>query len=218
MTEEHQQEAIEVPAQALTDQQGNVAVTGPNDALADEEWQALLQQQDPGATQARKPSVRLVTDESALSLSLNAIRFAVFCDSVTATILDPNYAFMAYPGSHPDSFTSTEPFEFNGATYFLAMTALLGSAISSTVIGSISDRVGRKPCIVICLLIGAVGAITNYLARKSFWGFCASNFAQGLFAGSVPVAMAYVSDVLPSRKQKDEEIGVIVAVSMLGMR
>lgn len=175
----------------------------------DEEWQAI-------EGEGIKPSARLATDERTLSLSLNAIRFAVFADSVTATILDPNYAFMAFPGAHKDSFPNTKPFGFNSATYFLAMTALLGSAISSSIIGAISDRVGRKPCIMACLSIGTVGAIVNYLARESFWGFCAANFCQGLFAGSVPVAMAYVSDVKPTRKAKDEEIGVIVAIAMIG--
>jgi len=179
------------------------------DVLFQEEEDALL-------STIIDPSIRLVTDDSSLTWSLNAVRFAVFADSVTATILDPNYAFMAYPDSHPDSFPNTDPFGFNGATYFLGMTALLGSALGSLVIGAISDRVGRKPCILACLAIGAVGAICNYLARHTFWGFCIANFSQGLFAASIPVAMAYVSDVKPTRKEKDEEIGFIVAASMIG--
>ncbi|CAB9513030.1 resistance protein [Seminavis robusta] len=213
------EEAIEASGQLPTEQPPEVeanAAAGENNNLSpDEEWQDLLQQ-----PQQQEPTIpaniRLVTDESALSLSLNAIRLAVFCDSVTATVLDPNYAFMAYPKAHKDSFTSTEPFGFNGATYFLAMTALLGSAIGGTITGTVSDRIGRKPCILICLFVGAVGAIANYLARKSFWGFCVANFAQGLFSGSAAVAMAYVSDVKTTRKEKDEEIGIIVALAMLG--
>ena len=112
---------------------------------------------------------------------------------------------MALPGAHPDSFPSTSPFGVTAATYFLGMTALLGSAISSTIIGSISDRVGRKPCMLLCLGVGSIGAIVNYLARETFWGFCAANFAQGLFAASIPVAMAYVSDVKQTRKEKDKD-------------
>lgn len=96
------------------------------------------------------------------------------------------------------------------------MTALLGAAISTIVIGPLSDKIGRKPCILVCLGIGAVGAICNYLARGTFWGFCATNFAQGLFTGSVPVAMAYASDVKPTRKEKEEEIGFVVAAAMIG--
>ena len=124
---------------------------------------------------------------------------------------------MALPGAHPDSFPSTSPFGVTAATYFLGMTALLGSAISSTIIGSISDRVGRKPCMLLCLGVGSIGAIVNYLARETFWGFCAANFAQGLFAASIPVAMAYVSDVKQTRKEKDKEIGILVALGMLGI-
>lgn len=163
-----------------------------------------------------KDSQRLITDQAALNWSLYSVRLAVFADMVTSTILDPNYAFMAFPGAHKDSFDSTKPFGFNAATYFLAMTALLGAAISSTVIGTISDRVGRKPCIQVCLCMGSVGAIVAYLARRTFWGFCAANFAQGLFAGSLPVAMAYASDVSTNQKAKDEEIGILVGAAMLG--
>ena len=124
---------------------------------------------------------------------------------------------MALPGSHPDSFESTAPFGVTAATYFLGMTALLGAAISSTFIGALSDRIGRKPCLLVCVGVGAVGAIVNYLARGSFWGFCIANFAQGLFAASDPVALAYVSDVKATRKEKDAEIGNLIALSMVGM-
>lgn len=159
---------------------------------------------------------RLATSQRTLNFSLNAIRLAVFSDSVASTILDPNFAFMAIPGAHPDSFRNTEPFGQSAATYFLAMTALLGAAIGSTFIGKFSDTFGRKRSILLCLGVGVVGSITNYLARKSFWGFCASNFCQGLFAATVPVAMAYVSDVNTSRQKKDSEIGILIGLFMIG--
>lgn len=188
------------------------------DADTGEPIDAIVFVEDPEdlSEQRVKPSLRLLTDKKSLSLSLNSIRFAVFADAVTATILDPNFAFMASPNAHPDSFQSTEPFGYSAATYFLGMTALLGMAIASTVIGALSDRTGRKPWILLCLGVGAIGAIANYLARESFWGFCAANFSQGLFAASLPVAMAYVSDVKRTRKEKDAEIGILVALNMMG--
>ena len=57
----------------------------------------------------------------------------------------------AQPGAHPDSFESTAPFNFSGATYFLPMTSLLGTAIASTIVGKLSDKQGRKMWILICI-------------------------------------------------------------------
>lgn len=97
------------------------------------------------------------------------------------------------------------------------MSGLLGSAIAGIVIGTLSDRVGRKPCLVANLTMGCIGAICKYLARGTFWGFCGANFVNGLFAGTLPVGMAYASDVNHLRVKKDAEIGILVACYMIGM-
>ena len=44
----------------------------------------------------------------------------------------------------------------------------------------------------------------------------AASFLNGLFAGSVPVAMAYASDVYPTQSETDSEIGLIIALNCLG--
>ena len=190
----------------------NTITQDNHDNIDDDDEEALIG----NTTTDIPPSFRLAISERAMNLSLNAIRVGVFCDSVTATILDPNYPFMAIPGAHPDSFDSTGPFGTTAATYFLGMTALLGSAIGSAVIGRISDKIGRKQCLVVCLAVGAIGAVVNYLVRKSFYAFCTTNFLQGLFAATVPVTMAYVSDVKHTCQEKDNEIGVLVGLSMVG--
>lgn len=148
--------------------------------------------------------------------SVNALRFAVFVDAIAGTIEQPNYPIMVMPGAHPDSFPDTGGLGFSGATYMVPMSALLGVAIASVVIGRISDKVGRKPCILFCLYGTVIGCILKYLFRFSFWPYCGFNFLNGLVSASVPVALAYAGDVNETKREKDGEIGVLVGVSMLG--
>jgi hypothetical protein len=42
------------------------------------------------------------------------------------------------------------------------------------------------------------------------------NFLNGLLSASVPVALAYAGDVNETKRDKDDEIGLLVGISMLG--
>jgi len=158
----------------------------------------------------------LVINEQALHRSLMVLHFAVFANAVNSKILQPNYPFMVQAGTYPDSFDSIAPLEFTAANYFLPMTSMLGTAIASILVGYLSDKQGRKQWILICMFAGVVGSIAKYLLRGSFWGFCAANFVTGLFGASTTVAMAYVSDVKHTQAEKDSEIGMLIALMMVG--
>ena len=154
----------------------------------------------------------LIINERTLTSSIYALRFGVFADAVNSTILQPNFPFLVVPDLFKDSFPSTEPFGQAAAMYFLPMTAFLGTSISSTFIRYLSDKQGRRPWILACLGVGAIGSVVKYLVRGNFWTFCDANFVNELFGASLPVAMVYVSDVKNSRKEKDEEIGYMISV------
>jgi len=158
----------------------------------------------------------LVTNKAVFLWSVNSLRFAIFSDTLSSMILYPNYALMADPNGHRDSFQSTTPFKFSSATYFIPMTALLGMAIAGTITGRLSDKVGRKPVILACLAGSVFGSIIKWTLRRSFWGFCIANFFNGLMSGSLPVALAYVSDVFTSLRQKSKQFSVIVGFWVLG--
>jgi MFS family permease len=96
------------------------------------------------------------------------------------------------------------------------MTSLLGTAIAATFVGSLSDRIGRRPVMLVCVGFGVIGSIAKYLARSSFWGFCAANFITGLFGATLIVSMAYASDVAHTRAEKDGVIGSLVGIYMVG--
>jgi MFS family permease len=96
------------------------------------------------------------------------------------------------------------------------MTALLGVAIASVVIGTLSDKVGRRPCVLVCLYASIALSMIKFFLRASFWGFCAANFVNGLFSATLPLAMAYMGDVYKKKEEKQMAIGMVGAYNMIG--
>lgn len=160
---------------------------------------------------------RLIVDETALKWSMIALRLTVLSDTMVSYLLLPSYAVIVDEGAHPDSFPSTAPFDFSTATYFIPMMQLVGVAISSSFTGTASDKLGRKPVIIFCLVGSMIGCIVKWFCRKSFWAFSISHLFAGLLSGSTPVSLAYVSDAFESRAVKDKETGKTIAFYVLGM-
>ena len=129
----------------------------------------------------------------------------VLTNAINTKMLNPNFAILALPGAHPDSFPNTDPFDFNSATYFMPLSALLGVAIASIFTGQWSDKVGRKYVLLICSWLSGIGSIGMFLAKSSFWGFCGASLAAGLVRGTLPVAMAYVGDVYTTKMDKSNQ-------------
>jgi MFS family permease len=136
--------------------------------------------------------------------------------AINTKMLNPNYAIMASPGLNPDSFPDTDPFNFSSATYFLPMMSLLGVAIASLFLGTLSDRAGRKHIMLILAVISGAGSIAKYFAKETFWGFCITQLVFGFFLGNLPIAMAYVGDVFTSKTEKGRQLSIIVANYVMG--
>jgi MFS family permease len=154
--------------------------------------------------------------ESVFKWSIATLRLAVFTETVVGYMLMPNFAIMADIGRHDESFTSTAPFDFSSATYFMPMMHLIGVAIASTFTGTISDKVGRKPVILVCITGSMIGCAVKWVCRKSFWAFCISNLVFGLLAGGFPVALAYVSDSFEAKAAKAKQFGLIIVFWVMG--
>ncbi len=101
-------------------------------------------------------SHKLLTDETTLKHSLYALRLAVFFDAMCQMLLAPNFPQMVLPGAHKDSWKSI-PMEYAAALNFIGMASDVATAIASIAFGPLSDKIGRKPCLMLCLYVGACG-------------------------------------------------------------
>ena len=98
----------------------------------------------------------------------------------------------------------------------MPMTLNIGIGISSIIFGRLSDRIGRRPCILISCYLTTIGSMLRYCARGNYWIFCATSLAAGLANGVLPVAVALASDLTEDRYKTDSEIAIIIAINMIG--
>ena len=81
--------------------------------------------------------------------------------------------------------------------------------------GKLSDRIGRKPVIMICLAGGALAYVMLGLASELWMVFAARAFA-GLMAGNIGVASAMMAD-LTTPENRARGMGLIGAAFGLGL-
>lgn len=82
-------------------------------------------------------------------------------------------------------------------------------------LGQLSDRIGRKPVLV----ISQIGTLAGYILlalSNTLWLVFVARIIDGLTAGNISVAHAYVSDNTP-REQRTKAFGIVGAAFGLGM-
>ena len=104
----------------------------------------------------------------------------------------------------------------NVAPYIGLMIALYGGMqfVFSPVLGSLSDRLGRRPV----LLISLAGAAVNYLFlafAPSLWMLLLGRAIAGLTSANVSVATAYITDISPEDKRA-RRFGLVNAMFGIG--
>jgi multidrug resistance protein len=80
--------------------------------------------------------------------------------------------------------------------------------------GALSDRIGRRPV----LLIGLAGSTLSYVLfalAGSFWTLLASRIIAGSMGATVGVAQAYVADITPPER-RTQSLGILGAGFALG--
>ncbi|OCJ15181.1 tetracycline resistance MFS efflux pump [Rhizobium sp. AC44/96] len=104
----------------------------------------------------------------------------------------------------------------NVASYIGIMTALYAvmQFIFAPVLGSLSDRLGRRPV----LLISLAGAAINYLFlafAPNLWMLILGRAIAGLTSANVSVATAYITDISP-QESRARRFGLLNAMFGIG--
>jgi multidrug resistance protein len=86
--------------------------------------------------------------------------------------------------------------------------------VAAPVWGWLSDKYGRRPAILVGLLLSAV-AYVIFAFANSLWLLFVSRIVQGLGGGTIGVVQAYVSDVSETR-ERAKMLGWLSAVTSLG--
>src|SRR5689334_19213609 len=87
----------------------------------------------------------------------------------------------------------------NWSTWFTAVFALM-QFFCSPILGVLSDRVGRRPIILLSNLGLGLDYIVMALAPSISWLFI-GRLISGITTSSIPTAMAYIADVTPKEKR-----------------
>ena len=82
------------------------------------------------------------------------------------------------------------------------------------ILGKISDKHGRKPVIVVCLLINALGYVI-FAFTNSFLMLMVSRIVAGVGGSSIAVAQAFIADVT-TKETRSKGMGIIGAAFGLG--
>jgi DHA1 family tetracycline resistance protein-like MFS transporter len=90
----------------------------------------------------------------------------------------------------------------------------VGSLIAAPVLGRWSDRIGRKPVLLLSQAGSCAGFVMLAMAPSLPWLF-AARLLDGLTAGNVATARAYIADVTP-RAQRARAFGLIAAAFGFG--
>jgi MFS transporter, DHA1 family, tetracycline resistance protein len=135
--------------------------------------------------------------------SLPILLAVVFVDMLGFSLILPLLPFYA------DSFGAS-PTQVG----FLVASYAAMQFVGAPLLGGLSDRVGRRPVLVLSILGTAAGFVVFGLAT-SLWVLFASRMLDGLTGGNISVARAYIADVSPADRRA-RNFGLVGAAFGLG--
>lgn len=134
--------------------------------------------------------------------------FAVaFLDTLGMTIVMPVLPFLIRRYAHGAGTVAL------WAGVLMAVFALC-AFVSAPALGALSDRVGRKPVLVLSVLGSAAGLVIFGIGG-AMWVLIAGRVIDGLTAGNMSTVMAYLADITPE-EDRSRRFGTAGAVSGFG--
>jgi MFS family permease len=117
----------------------------------------------------------------------------------------------------PDVQLRAEQLGANGPLIGVLLASLFAvQFIVSPRWGALSDRIGRKPVVVICTIFSALSMLV-YATTDSLWGILASRILAGLAAANVVVAQAYLADQTTEKERGPAmaRIGAAISIGLI---
>ncbi|MFA6486625.1 MAG: MFS transporter [Candidatus Magasanikbacteria bacterium] len=85
------------------------------------------------------------------------------------------------------------------------------SFFSAPLLGALSDRIGRRPVMILSIASTAIGWLVFASARNIYLLFL-GRIIDGLAAGNFSTAQSYLSDIASNEKERAKNLGIIGAV------
>jgi len=135
--------------------------------------------------------------------SLGVVFLTILIDLIGFGIIIPILPFVA------------QRFGAGGLGLGVLMGAFSGMQfVATTVLGRISDRVGRRPVLLATMLINAVGYLL-FAAAGTYPLLLLARLVSGFASGNISVAQAYVADI-SSPAERSKKMGILGAAFGIG--
>ncbi len=91
----------------------------------------------------------------------------------------------------------------------------LFSFVSGPFLGALSDRIGRRPVLIVSILSTAIGWFV-FASAHAIWVLFLGRIIDGMAAGNLPIAQSYLVDIARDDKERTSNLGIIGAVFGIG--
>jgi DHA1 family tetracycline resistance protein-like MFS transporter len=91
----------------------------------------------------------------------------------------------------------------------------LFSFISAPLFGTWSDRIGRRPILIISIVSTAVGWFV-FAGAQAVWMLFLGRIIDGAAAGNFTIAQSYIADISKDEKERTKNLGLVSAVFGVG--
>lgn len=91
----------------------------------------------------------------------------------------------------------------------------LFSFFSSPFLGALSDKIGRRPVLIVSIASTAIGWFV-FASANAIWVLFLGRIIDGMAAGNFPIAQSYLMDIAKSEKERTTNLGLIGGVFGIG--
>ena len=150
-----------------------------------------------------EPNIEQAVDKKAFLFGL----MSVFLCGIGFSIITPVVQFLVQPYiSNPK----------DQAIVVTLLTSVYAACVffAAPGLGALSDRYGRRPLLLVCLLGSAIGYLVFGIGG-ALWVLFAGRIIEGITGGSISTIFAYFADITP-REQRTKYFGWISAIAGVG--